>query len=33
LIEGHTDSDGSNELNQTLSQTEPAVKNYLIEKV
>ncbi|TDD99837.1 OmpA family protein [Flavobacterium cellulosilyticum] len=32
MIEGHTDSDGSNELNQTLSQDRAhAVKNYLIE--
>ena len=32
LIEGHTDSDGSNELNQTLSMNRAhAVKNYLIE--
>ena len=33
MIEGHTDSDGSNELNQTLSENRAAaVKNYLIEK-
>ncbi|EIA09213.1 thrombospondin type 3 repeat:OmpA/MotB [Flavobacterium frigoris PS1] len=32
LIEGHTDSDGSNEMNQTLSENRAAVvKNYLIE--
>jgi len=32
LIEGHTDSDGSNEMNQTLSMNRAhAVKNYLIE--
>ena len=32
MIEGHTDSDGSNELNQTLSENRAAaVKNYLIE--
>jgi outer membrane protein OmpA-like peptidoglycan-associated protein len=32
-VEGHTDSDGSNELNQTLSENRAAaVKNYLIEK-
>ncbi|RDI56968.1 OmpA family protein [Flavobacterium glaciei] len=32
IIEGHTDSDGSNELNQTLSENRSAaVKNYLIE--
>ena len=31
-IEGHTDSDGSNALNQTLSENRAAaVKNYLIE--
>jgi OOP family OmpA-OmpF porin len=33
MIEGHTDSDGSNQLNQTLSENRAAaVKNYLIEK-
>jgi outer membrane protein OmpA-like peptidoglycan-associated protein len=33
MIEGHTDSDGSNLLNQTLSENRAAaVKNYLIEK-
>jgi OOP family OmpA-OmpF porin len=33
LIEGHTDSDGSNEMNQILSENRAAaVKNYLIEK-
>ncbi|MFV8335675.1 OmpA family protein [Flavobacterium sp. RSP29] len=32
MIEGHCDSDGSNELNQTLSENRAAaVKNYLIE--
>ncbi|HLF50671.1 OmpA family protein [Flavobacterium sp.] len=32
LIEGHTDSDGSNEMNQTLSENRAhAVENYLIE--
>jgi len=32
MIEGHTDSDGSNALNQTLSENRAAaVKNYLIE--
>ncbi|SHF95535.1 Thrombospondin type 3 repeat-containing protein [Flavobacterium micromati] len=32
-VEGHTDSDGSNVLNQTLSENRAAaVKNYLIEK-
>ena len=32
MIEGHTDSDGSNQLNQTLSENRAAaVKNYLIE--
>jgi outer membrane protein OmpA-like peptidoglycan-associated protein len=32
LVEGHTDSDGSNEMNQTLSENRAAaVKNYLIE--
>ncbi|WP_418264283.1 OmpA family protein [Flavobacterium faecale] len=32
MVEGHTDSDGSNELNQTLSENRAAaVKNYLIE--
>jgi OOP family OmpA-OmpF porin len=32
LIEGHTDSDGSNEMNYTLSQDRAhAVENYLIE--
>jgi outer membrane protein OmpA-like peptidoglycan-associated protein len=32
LIEGHTDSDGSNEMNQTLSMNRAhSVKNYLIE--
>jgi OmpA-OmpF porin, OOP family len=32
MIEGHTDSDGSNTLNQTLSENRAAaVKNYLIE--
>jgi outer membrane protein OmpA-like peptidoglycan-associated protein len=32
-VEGHTDSDGSNELNQTLSENRAAaVKNYLIEE-
>jgi OmpA-OmpF porin, OOP family len=31
-IEGHTDSDGSNALNQTLSENRAAaVKNFLIE--
>jgi outer membrane protein OmpA-like peptidoglycan-associated protein len=30
LIEGHTDSDGSNEMNQTLSENRAAAKNYLI---
>jgi outer membrane protein OmpA-like peptidoglycan-associated protein len=29
LVEGHTDSDGSNEMNQTLSENRAAaVKNY-----
>jgi outer membrane protein OmpA-like peptidoglycan-associated protein len=33
MIEGHTDSDGSNLLNQTLSENRAAaVRNYLIEK-
>jgi outer membrane protein OmpA-like peptidoglycan-associated protein len=33
MIEGHTDSDGSNALNQTLSENRAAaVRNYLIEK-
>ena len=33
MVEGHTDSDGSNQLNQTLSENRAAaVKNYLIEK-
>ncbi|MBE0390729.1 OmpA family protein [Flavobacterium sp. PL002] len=33
MIEGHTDSDGSNELNQTLSENRAAaVRNYLVEK-
>jgi outer membrane protein OmpA-like peptidoglycan-associated protein len=32
MIEGHTDSDGSNAMNQTLSENRAAaVKNYLIE--
>jgi OOP family OmpA-OmpF porin len=32
LIEGHTDSDGANEMNQTLSENRAAaVKNYLVE--
>lgn len=32
MLEGHTDSDGSNALNQTLSENRAAaVKNYLIE--
>ncbi|MGM8362314.1 OmpA family protein [Flavobacterium sp. ARAG 55.4] len=32
MIEGHCDSDGSNEMNQTLSENRAAaVKNYLIE--
>lgn len=32
LIEGHTDSDGSNAMNQTLSENRAAaVKNYLVE--
>ena len=32
MIEGHTDSDGSNAMNETLSQNRAhAVKNYLIE--
>ena len=32
MVEGHTDSDGSNALNQTLSENRAAaVKNYLIE--
>jgi OOP family OmpA-OmpF porin len=32
MIEGHTDSDGTNELNQTLSENRAAaVKNFLIE--
>jgi outer membrane protein OmpA-like peptidoglycan-associated protein len=32
FFEGHTDSDGSNEMNQTLSENRAAaVKNYLIE--
>jgi outer membrane protein OmpA-like peptidoglycan-associated protein len=26
LIEGHTDSDGSNEMNQTLSENRAALK-------
>jgi outer membrane protein OmpA-like peptidoglycan-associated protein len=30
--EGHTDSDGSNLLNQTLSENRAAVVNYLIER-
>jgi outer membrane protein OmpA-like peptidoglycan-associated protein len=33
MIEGHTDSDGSNALNQTLSENRAAaVRNYLVEK-
>ncbi len=33
MIEGHTDSDGSNELNQSLSENRAAaVRNYLVEK-
>ena len=33
MVEGHTDSDGSNALNQTLSENRAAaVRNYLIEK-
>jgi outer membrane protein OmpA-like peptidoglycan-associated protein len=32
LVEGHTDSDGSNEMNQTLSENRAAaLKNHLIE--
>jgi outer membrane protein OmpA-like peptidoglycan-associated protein len=32
-IEGHCDSDGSNELNQTLSENRAAaVKNYLAKR-
>jgi outer membrane protein OmpA-like peptidoglycan-associated protein len=32
MIEGHCDSDGSNAMNQTLSENRAAaVKNYLIE--
>ena len=33
MVEGHTDSDGSNALNQTLSENRAAaVRNYLVEK-
>jgi outer membrane protein OmpA-like peptidoglycan-associated protein len=32
LVEGHTDSDGSNEMNQTLSENRAAaLKSHLIE--